>query len=80
MGGVDAIVFTAGVGENAPFIRMGACKDLEFMGVKIDVAKDLGRSPEPFEIQADDSRVKIYVIPTNEELEIATQTYNLIKG
>ena len=79
MGGVDALVFTAGVGENAPFIRMGACSDLEFMGIKLDLEKDLGRNPEPFEIQSDDSRVKIYVIPTNEELEIATQTYNLIK-
>ena len=58
---------------------MGACSDLEFMGIKLDLEKDLGRNPEPFEIQADDSRVKIYVIPTNEELEIATQTYNLIK-
>ncbi|MDD4820919.1 MAG: acetate kinase, partial [Flavobacteriales bacterium] len=78
MGGVDAIVFTAGIGENAYYIRSGACKGLGFMGIEIDETKNEQRSDEPREIQSATSTVKVMVIPTNEELEIATQAYNLI--
>ena len=70
MNGVDYIVFTGGVGENQINIRRGICEKLEFMGVKIDVEKNKIRGEE-VEISAEDSKVKVYVVPTNEELMIA---------
>ena len=73
MGGVDAIVFTAGVGENSIDMREKLVEGLEYMGVKIDPAKNKTRGVEA-EVQADDSKVKIFVIPTNEELMIAKDT------
>lgn len=78
MGGVDTIVFTAGVGENQKYRRAGICKNLEFLGVKIDEAKNQVKGEEA-EISAADSKIKVYVIPTNEELVIARETLNLIK-
>lgn len=78
MGGVDTIVFTAGVGENQKYRRAGICKNLEFLGVKIDETKNEVRGEEA-EISAADSKIKVYVIPTNEELVIARETLNLIK-
>ncbi len=78
MGGVDTIVFTAGVGENQKFRRAGICKNLEFLGIKIDEAKNEVRGEEA-EISASDSKIKVHVIPTNEELVIARETLNLIK-
>jgi len=77
MGGVDAIVFTAGIGENSDMIRKAATGGLEFMGVKIDDAKNDGLRGKEAIISADDSRVKILVIPTNEELMIARDTKKL---
>ena len=77
MGGVDVIVFTAGVGENQIGMREGVCKDLEFVGVKLDPEKNNVRGKEAV-ISADDSKVKVVVIPTDEELMIATDTMNLI--
>ena len=68
MGGLDAVVFTAGIGENASYIRSGACRDLEFMGIDIDDAKNTAPSNQPREIQKDGAKVKVFVIPTNEEL------------
>ena len=73
MGGVDAIVFTAGVGENGPVDRAGICAGLEYMGVKIDEKRNAVRGGEHL-ISTDDSRVKVYVIATNEELMIARDT------
>ena len=73
MGGVDAIVFTAGVGENSIDMREKLVEGLEYMGVKIDPVKNKTRGVEA-EVQADDSKVKIFVIPTNEELMIAKDT------
>ena len=78
MGGVDAIVFTAGIGENSDIIRAEATKGLEFMGVKVDAEKNKTRGKEAF-ICADDSRVAVMVIPTNEELVIARDTKTLVK-
>jgi len=78
MGGCDAIVFTAGVGENSIDMREKLVEGLEYMGVKIDPAKNKTRGVEA-EVQADDSRVKIFVIPTNEELMIAKDTAALAK-
>ena len=77
MGGVDVIVFTAGIGENTDTIREAIIKPLEFMGAKIDPAKNNGTRSEAV-ISADDSKVKIVVIPTNEELAIAQETKALI--
>lgn len=78
MNGVDYIVFTGGVGENQINIRRGICEKLEFMGVKIDVEANNVRGEEK-EISAPDSKVKVYLVPTNEELMIAKETVRLIK-
>ena len=78
MGGVDIIAFTAGVGENQIIRRAGICKNLEFLGVKLDESKNNIRSEEA-EITTADSKIKAYVIPTNEELVIARETMDLIK-
>jgi len=79
MGGCDIIVFTAGVGENQFEMREAVCKDMEYMGVKLD--KELNRSIHSTEavISTPDSKVTVVVIPTDEELMIATDTMNLLK-
>ena len=79
MGGVDAIIFTAGVGENGPDTRAEAVSGLEFMGVKLDPEKNNTRGKE-VDIAADDSKVRILVIPTNEELMIAMDTAAIARG
>jgi len=73
MGGVDVIVFTAGIGENSQETRAESCEGLEFLGVKIDPEKNKVRGKEAI-ISNNDSRVKVMVIPTNEELMIAKDT------
>lgn len=78
MGGVDIIVFTAGVGENQIGMREAVCNGLEFLGVKFDAKKNNVRGEEAV-ISADDSKVTVTVIPTDEELMIATDTMNLLK-
>ena len=78
MGGVDIIVFTAGVGENQISMREAVCKDMEFLGIKFDKEKNKVRGEEAI-ISADDSKVTVCVIPTDEELMIATDTMNLLK-
>ncbi|MBR5976000.1 MAG: acetate kinase [Clostridiales bacterium] len=78
MGGVDVIAFTAGIGENTDYIRAHACEGLEFMGVKIDPSKNDGVRSEAV-ISADDSKVTVAIIPTNEELAIAQETEELVK-
>ncbi len=80
MGGVDAICFTAGIGENADLIREKVCSNLKFMGIELDLEKNKIRNSEAREINKKSSNVKIFVIPTNEELVIATDTYNLINA
>jgi acetate kinase len=76
MGGLDLIAFTAGIGENDAPARAEICEGLEFLGVKIDPKKNEGKRTEG-EISADDSKVKVWVIPTNEELAIARDTLEL---
>ncbi len=82
MNGLDAIVFTAGIGENTPIVRALTCKDMDFYGIKLDAAKNEAAChlSESAEISADDSRVKIFVIPTNEELVIARDTEAIAKA
>ncbi len=78
LGGVDIIVFTGGVGENQASARWGACEGLEFMGVKLDAEKNKVRGEEAV-ISTDDSKVKVVVIPTDEELMIASDTMAILK-
>ena len=78
MKGIDYIVFTGGVGENQINIRKGICEKLEFMGVKLDLDANNIRGEEKV-ISTSDSKVKVYVIPTNEELMIAKETKRLVK-
>ncbi len=77
MDGLDAIVFTAGIGENNPYVRFEATKGLDFMGVVVDAAKNELRGDER-DISADGARVRTLVIPTNEELAIARETVALL--
>ena len=77
MNGVDAIVFTGGIGENAPDIRETACSNLDFFGIKIDHEANLKKG-QKVKISTDDSKVQVWVIPTNEELLIARDTLALI--
>lgn len=79
LNGCDCLVFTAGVGENGYDIRENICKDLDYLGIKIDVEKNKVRGKE-VDVAAEDSRVRIFVIPTNEELVIARDTYRLAQG
>lgn len=79
MGGLDCIVFTAGIGENTPQVREGVCEGLEFLGVKLDKVKNVAKNDGGIrDISAEGSRVKILVIPTNEELVIARETAELL--
>jgi len=77
MGGVDIIVFTAGIGENGPELREGVMKDMEWLGAKLDPAKNNFKGKEAV-ISTDDSKVTICVIPTNEEIMIARDTLELV--
>ena len=79
MGGVDMIIFTGGVGENSCDMREAVCTGLEFMGVKFDPAANKGARGVNKILSAPDSKVKVATIATNEELVIATDTYNLVK-
>ena len=78
LGGVDILVFTGGVGENQASARWGACEGLEFMGIKLDAEKNKVRGEEAV-ISTDDSKVKVVVIPTDEELMIASDTMAILK-
>jgi acetate kinase len=78
MNGLDAIIFTAGIGENSSIIRDLVCTDLEFLGIQLDSERNSLRSKEIREINETSSKVKVLVIPTNEELEIAKQAYELV--
>ncbi|MBD1259082.1 acetate kinase [Maribacter polysiphoniae] len=78
LNGLDAIIFTAGIGENSDYIRGHVCKDMDYFGIELDEAKNGVRSKEIREINMPTSKVKILVIPTNEELEIAKQSYELL--
>ena len=80
MGGLDCIVFTGGIGENDGGVRAAVCEDMEFLGVKIDLEKNKQRGADIIDISADDSRVKVLIVCTNEELMIARDTKALVEG
>lgn len=79
LGTVDALVFTGGIGENSAIVRSRSCEGLSGLGITIDENRNSAASAGSSEIHADGSRVKVLVIPTNEELEIARQTVEVIK-
>lgn len=78
LNGLDAIVFTAGVGENDAAIRKKVCAEMSYLGIKINEEKNNSRSSDLQDISADDASVKVLVLPTNEELEIAKQCFALL--
>jgi acetate kinase len=79
LGRVDALVFTGGIGENDAEVRRRACEGMELLGIALDEARNGSPSPDPREIQRDGMPVKVLVIPTDEELEIALQTLACIR-
>jgi acetate kinase len=78
LNGLDAIIFTAGIGENSAEMRKLACENLDFLGIQLALEKNNIHSKEIREIQSLSSKIKILVIPTNEEVEIAKQSYELL--
>tara|TARA_B100001167_G_scaffold119301_1_gene73995 strand:- start:3404 stop:4540 length:1137 start_codon:yes stop_codon:yes gene_type:complete len=78
LNGLDALVFTAGIGENSSTIRRLVCEKMDFLGISIDVSANLERKKGIHEIQSKEAKVKVLIIPTNEELEIANQVYNSV--
>ena len=82
MNGLDAIVFTAGIGENTPIVRELICKDMEYYGIKLDTVKNdaTKRQGDIVKISAEDSKVVVYVIPTDEELVIERDTEAIAKS
>ncbi|TRX03683.1 acetate/propionate family kinase [Flavobacterium gawalongense] len=80
LNGLDAIVFTAGIGENSSYIRKLVCTDMDYFGIELDDSKNETRSKEIREINTPDSKTKILVIPTNEEIEIANQVFELLSN
>ena len=76
---LQAIVFTAGIGQNSAPVRERICRDLAHLGLRIDAAKNAARSDDPREIQAKDAALRILVLPTNEELQIALETKHIIE-
>jgi acetate kinase len=79
MNGTDALVFTGGIGENAPEIRRRVCAGLDFLGLALDEGRNAQAVGQEAEVSAAGSRVKIYVIPTNEELLIARDTVRCVR-
>ena len=79
LGGLDAIIFTAGVGENDAYTRELVCQGMEFFGIELDRDENSLRKPGIREINTSDSKTKVLIIPTNEELEIANQCISLLK-
>ncbi|MBN1159048.1 MAG: acetate kinase [Bacteroidales bacterium] len=80
MGGVDMVVFAGGIGENAPKTRKAICSNLEFMGIEIDPGKNDGLRSEEAVISRDNAKVRVLVVPTNEELVIAEDTARIVSA
>ncbi|MCM0666626.1 acetate/propionate family kinase [Flavobacterium tyrosinilyticum] len=80
LNGLDAIVFTAGIGENSSYMRNLICTDMNYFGIEIDAAKNQIRSKELREINSENATTKVLVVPTDEEYEIANQVYQLLEN
>ena len=78
MNGVDIIVWTAGVGENQTGLRWDVCEDMEFFGIKLDEERNKARGVEQI-LSTDDSKVKVVLVPTDEEIVIARDTQDLVR-
>jgi acetate kinase len=79
LGHVDGLVFTGGIGENAPLVREKACQGLAELGYEIDLDRNREAVGKTSEISTDSSRIRIFVIPTNEELLIARDTFRVVR-
>ena len=77
LGGVDVIAFTGGIGENDEVIRREVCRDLDQLGIQLDEGANMGGDKER-RIDAEDSQVRLWIIPTNEEIIVARQTVSCI--
>ena len=77
MNGLDVVIFTGGIGENAPEVRKGVCENMEYLGIKLDSSVNDGLKGKLTKISAPDSKVEVWVIPTNEELLIARDTLEI---
>ena len=80
MGGVDAVLFTGGIGENSGELRSEVCEDLKFMGIELDEAENAYNTGEDHRISKAGSPVAVWVIPTNEELAIAKDTKEIVEA
>ena len=80
MGGLDVVLFTGGIGENSSLVRELSCQKLGWMGINIDKEKNEAAAGQEGEITTEDSKVKVFAIPTNEELVIARDTERLVKA
>ncbi len=80
LGRVDGIIFTAGIGENDGIVRAGVCANLSGLGMELDLEKNQGRISEPKALHTSESRVQIWVIPTNEELQIAQEVVGIVQA
>jgi acetate kinase len=80
MGGIDLLIFTGGIGENSDSTRTGVCEGLEFLGIDLDEQVNTGLRSRETTISKKDARVKVMVVPTNEELMIAVDTQRIIGG
>jgi len=80
LNGLDALVFTAGIGENDAIVRSLVCRNMEYFGLEIDEDRNSKRSKETREINIEGGSTKILVVPTNEELEIARQSFQLVQN
>ncbi|MDR1323172.1 MAG: acetate kinase [Candidatus Margulisbacteria bacterium] len=80
LNGADALIFTAGIGENSPDFRQAVCENMSALGLELDVAKNQERSGAERLISAPDSQIKIFVVPTNEEFIIARDVIELVRG
>jgi len=80
MGGVDVIVFTGGIGENADDLRQNILSDFEYLGLEFDESKNKGVRSQEVELSKDSSKVKVWIVPTDEELVIARDTYEIVKA
>ena len=78
MNGLDAVLFTGGIGENAPDVREAVCSDMDVLGIKIDTVANAGIKGKLAKVSQSDSKVEVWVVPTNEELLIARDTLALI--
>jgi acetate kinase len=80
MGGVDAVIFTGGIGQRSPEVREQALASLEFMGIELDREKNAAATDDEAEISTDTSKVRVLVVPTNEEKTIARDVVRVLNG